>query len=176
MRILAAAVVFALAASFIVSFLLGVFDEMALSAGECGPYCLVYLDHTGPYREVNSVLPDIGRYLRNRGVPVPARAFASFLDNPRKVKPGNLRSMAGYITDSLLPDVKPPVKTAVIPATRAVKGVFPVRSFLSKNIGPLKFYPRLLRYCENEKLVMNGPVMEIYDSAGKRIEYIAPVK
>jgi hypothetical protein len=176
MRILAAAISLALAASFAVCFFIGAFDEMALSAGECGPYCLVYLDHTGPYREVNSVLPDVGRYITSRGIAVPARAFARFLDNPRKVKPKDLRSIAGYITDSLLPDVKPPCKTAVFPATRAVKGVFPVRSFLSKNIGPLKFYPRLLRYCENEKLVMNGPVMEIYDSAGKRIEYIAPVK
>ena len=95
---------------------------------------------------------------------------------PRTTKPENLRSEAGYITDSLLPDVKLPYRTAVVPRTRAVSGVLPVRSFLSPYVGPLKFYPRLLRYCEREKLELSGPVMEIYDGARKRIEYIAPVK
>ncbi len=176
MRVLAAAVFLALAASFAACFLLGAFDEMALSAGERGPYCLVYREHTGPYRDVRSVPADVGGYLSERHTAVPVRAFARFLDNPRTTKPENLRSEAGYITDSLLPDVKLPYRTAVVPAARAVSGVLPVRSFLSPYVGPLKFYPRLLRYCEREKLELSGPVMEIYDGAGKRIEYIAPVK
>jgi hypothetical protein len=57
-----------------------------------------------------------------------------------------------------------------------VSGVFPIRSRLSQFIGALKFYPRLFRYCRREKLEMTGPVLEIYDSLGKRLEYIAPIK
>ena len=176
MRILAAAIFCALAASFALCFLMGLFDEMPLRTGTTGPYFEIFREHVGPYRTVRQVLPDVAQYLAGRGAAVPARAFARFLDNPRTVKPENLRSTAGFLTDSLLPDVKSPYAAAAVPAFRAVTGSLRVRSFLTRYAGPLKFYPRLLRYCEREKLEMNGPVMEIYDGGKKRIEYIAPVK
>jgi|GEM_PF-3410116 AraC family transcriptional regulator len=176
MRILAAAIICALAAFFAACYFAGLFDDMTLSTGVRGPYCTVYREHIGPFRQANTVLSDVGGYLADRRIPIPARAFARFLDNPRRVKSQNLRSMVGYITDSLLADVKSPYVAAVIPPVRAVTGVQYARSFLSKYVGPLKFYPRLLRFCKQENLEFNGPVMEIYDASSKKIEYIAPVR
>jgi hypothetical protein len=176
MRTVAVIIFVAMAAFFVACFYAGIFDEVGMSVSEQGPYCLVYREHTGPYRDVRFVRIDVCTYLRDRGAAVPARSFVRLLDNPQKVKPENQRSIAGYVTDSLLPNVQPPYKTDIFPRTRAVSAVFPVRSFLSQITGPLKFYPRLFRYCGREKLETNGPVFELYDSAAKKIEYVAPVK
>ncbi len=176
MRIVAFIVGAALAAFFVAGLAAGVFDDVVMTVGEPGPFCLVYRDHRGPYRDIRSVMRDVRTYLTNRRLPIPSRGFARFLDNPQKVSPKYLNSMAGYITDSLLSDVRLPFKTAVLPKTRAVIGTFPVRTFLSQLTGPLKFYPRLFRFLSREKLEPDGPVMEIYDKVARSISYIAPVK
>ncbi len=176
MRIAALAVGAALAAFFAVCLAGGVFDEVVMSAGEEGPFCLVYREHTGPYREVKSVVSDVYRYLKDKRSITSSKGFARFLDNPQKVSPQHLRSIAGCITDSLLPDVQLPYKTDIFPRTRAVTGTFPIRTFLSQFTGPLKFYPRLFRFLSQEKLQADGSMMEIYDKAAKKIVYIAPVK
>jgi AraC family transcriptional regulator len=154
----------------------GVFDTVDMHAGEQGPYSLVFREHRGPYRGVKLALYDVYHYLSDKRSIVPKRGFAVFYDNPQKVKPDSLRSIAGYITDSILPGVVPPYKTDVFAKTRAVTGVFPIRTFMSQFTGPIKFYPRLLLYLKKEKLEAAGPVMEIYDMAAKKIIYIAPVK
>jgi len=176
MRLIGGVLFLLLAAFFVACYCVGVFDEVAMTAGGRGPFFLVYREHVGPYREVKFVKTEVARYLAGRNETIPARGFARFLDNPQKVRPENLRSIAGYITDSLLSAVTPPCKTDIFPQTRCVSGVFSIRSRLSQFIGALKFYPRLFRYCRREKLEMAGPVLEIYDDAGKRIEYIAPIK
>ena len=58
--------------------------------------------------------------------------IAVFYDNPNKVISDSLRSIAGYITDSVLPGVTPPYKTDVFEKTRAVTGVFPILTFMSQ--------------------------------------------
>jgi hypothetical protein len=176
MRLVGGVLFLLLAAFFIACCYVGVFDEVVMTSGERGPFFLVYREHIGPYREVKFVKAEVARYLAGRHETVPARGFARFLDNPQKVQPENLRSTVGYITDSLLSGVTTPYKTDIFPQTRCVSGIFPIRSRLSQFIGALKFYPRLFRYCRREKLKMAGPVLEIYDSSEKRIEYIAPIK
>ncbi len=176
MRTVGVVLFLALVAFFITCYCAGVFDEVAIAAGQRGPFFLVYREHLGPYRDVKFVRADVCKYLMQRRSLSPTLGFARFLDNPQKVNRDRLRSIAGYITDSLLANVESPYKTGVFPKTRSVSGVFVVRSPLSQYIGALKFYPRLFRYCRREKLEMAGPVMEIYDAAGKRIEYIAPVQ
>ena len=164
------------AAFLLVCWAAGVFDAVSMQAGEQGPYSLVFREYKGPYRGVKFALYDVYHYLNDKRSIAPARGFAVFYDNPQKVKPDSLRSIAGYITDSILPGVTPPYKTDVFAKTRAVTGVFPIRTFMSQFTGPIKFYPRLLLYLKQEKLEATGPVMEIYDIGGKKIVYIAPVK
>jgi hypothetical protein len=176
MRLVGGVLFLLLAAFFVACYCVGVFDEVAMTAGERGPFFLIYREHVGPYREVKFVKTEVARYLAGRHETIPARGFARFLDNPQKVQPENLRSIVGYITDSILSGVTTPYKTDIFLQTRCVSGVFSIRSHFSQFIGALKFYPRLFRYCRREKLEMAGPVLEIYDGAGKRIEYIAPIK
>jgi hypothetical protein len=154
----------------------GVFDSVSMQTCEQGPYSLVFREYKGPYRGVKFALYDVYHYLKDKRSIAPAKGFAVFYDNPQKVKPDSLRSIAGYITDSILTGVAPPYKTDVFAKTRAVTGVFPIRTFMSQFTGPIKFYPRLLLYLKQEKLEAAGPVMEIYDIGGKKIVYIAPVK
>lgn len=176
MRIVIAIVGITCAAFILLCRAAGVFDAVSMQTGEQGPYSLVFREHRGPYRGVKFALLDVYHYLNDKRSIVPQRGFAVFYDNPNKVKPDSLRSIAGYITDSILPGVTTPYKTDVFAKTRAVTGVFPIRTFMSQFTGPLKFYPRLLLYLKQEKLEATGPVMEIYDIGGKKIVYIAPVK
>jgi len=51
--------------------------------------------------------------------------IAVFYDNPNKVISDSLRSIAGYITDSVLPGVTPPYKTDVFERHAPLPACFP---------------------------------------------------
>jgi hypothetical protein len=177
MRILAVIITVCLAAFFCLSYYAGVLDkaDVALSVA-CGPYNLIYREHKGPYKGVRVALYDVYRYLSEKRSITPQKGFAIFYDNPRTTKSADLRSIGGYITDSLLANVAAPYSVRVFQRTPAVVGVFPLRSFMSPMTGPMKFYPAMLALLEKTKRTPDGPVMEIYDVPGRKILYIAPVK
>jgi AraC family transcriptional regulator len=175
MRIVVVVVAIACAVFLGLCICAGVFDTVTMSAGEMGPYCLVYREHRGPYRGVKYAMFDVYKYLEKRSI-VPRTGFAVFYDNPQKVMPADLKSIAGFITDTILAGVAAPYAAGTFARTRAVTAVFPLRSFMSQMTGPVKVYPKLQRFLQENKLESAGPVMEIYDIAAKKIVYIAPVK
>jgi hypothetical protein len=175
-RILAVVIAISLIAFLTLSYYAGLFDKMDITMSEAaGPYNLVFREHKGSYRGVRAALYDVSRYLSEKRSITPRRGFAVYYDNPRKKKQEDLRSIGGYITDSLLSDLPAPFIAAVFPRTRSVMGIFPFRSFLSPMTGPMKFYPEMAKIRIKQKCEMAGPVMEIYDVPAKRIVYIAPV-
>ncbi len=158
----------------LVAFIGGVFDQVTFSIQETGPYNLIYKEHKGPYTGIRLVLNDVFKYVVKQKKVRIKQGFAIFYDDPAKVPSDSLRSIGGVITDSL-PEVSAPYKTALFPKTKAVVGVFPIRSFLSYTSGTIKFYPQLQNYLSENKLQSSGPVMEIYDSPARTITYVAPV-
>ena len=176
MRILAVIIAIALIAFFGLSYVAGIFDKADVTLRDAGPYNLIYREHKGPYKGVRFVRYDMFRFLKEKRSIVPQKGFAIFYDNPRKKNPGGLRSVAGYITDSLLSGVPAPYVTEVFPKTASIVGTFPLRSFMSPMTGPMKFYPEMLMLLSRQKREAAGPVMEIYDVPARKIMYIAPLK
>jgi hypothetical protein len=176
MRILAVVIAVALIAFFAMSYFGGVFDKADVTLSDAGPYNLLYREHKGPYRGVRFVLYDVYRFLKEKRSIVPGKGFAIFYDNPRKKNQNELRSIGGYITDTLLSDVPSPYATEVFAKTQSIVGTFPFRSFLSPMTGPMKFYPEMAKLVLKEKREIKGPVMEIYDISARKIMYVAPLK
>jgi AraC family transcriptional regulator len=175
-RILAIVIAISLIAFFGLSYYAGVLDKIDVSQADAGPYNLIYRQHKGPYGGVRAVVYDVSRYLTEKRSIAPRKGFAVFYDNPRTKKQEELRSIGGYITDSLLADVAAPYVAAVFPKAQSIVGIFPLRSFMSPLTGPMKFYPKMAELLVQKKREAAGPVMEIYDVAARKILYIAPLK
>lgn len=157
-----------------IAFIGGIFDSVEFSVQKSGPHNLIYKDHRGPYAGIRIILNDVLKYVVNQKKIRVLQGFAIYYDDPQKVSPDSLRSIAGVITDSLY-SVSDPYKSALFKQTDAVVGVFPIRSFLSYTSGTYKFYSQLQKYVSKNNLNILGPVLEIYDSAKRRITYIAPL-
>jgi hypothetical protein len=178
-RILAIVIAISLLAFFGLSYYAGILDKIDVSLADAGPYNLIYRQHKGPYGGVRAVVYDVSRYLSEKRAIAPRTGFAVFYDNVRRQrmkKQEELRSIAGYVTDSLLADVPAPYAAGVFPKTQSILGVFPFRSFMSPMTGPMKFYPKMAEILIQKKREAAGPVMEIYDVPARKILYIAPLK
>lgn len=176
MRILAVVIAISLFAFIGLSYYAGLFDKLEIAVSEAGPYNLIFREHKGPYRGVRTALHDVSRFLAEKRSITSGRAFAVYYDNPRKKKEEELRSIGGYITDSLLLGVSAPFAAGVFQKTQSIVGTFPLRSFMSPMTGPMKFYPAMANILVKQKREMAGPVMEVYDIPAKKIMYIAPLK
>ncbi len=158
----------------LVAFIGGIFDSVSFSIREAGPYNLVYREHKGPYTGIRIILNDVLQYVVKQKKARIVNGFAIFYDDPAAVSSDSLRSIGGVIIDSLM-EVSAPYKSALFPKTRVIAGEFPIRSFLSYTSGTLKFYPQLQKYLSENQYKLSGPVMEIYDSPGRVITYLAPI-
>jgi AraC family transcriptional regulator len=175
-RILAVIIAISLIAFLGLSYYAGLFDKVDIALSDAGPFNLIYREHKGPYRAIQSVRYDVFRFLKENRSIAPQKGFAVFFDNPRKKNPGELRSRGGYITDSLLSGVPAPYVAEIFPRTASIVATFPLRSFMSSMTGPMKFYPEMLALLTRQKREAAGPVMEIYDVLTRKITYIAPLK
>jgi AraC family transcriptional regulator len=158
------------------SFYAGMFDKLSLEIAEVGPYPIVYREHKGPYDGVRFTLHDVYRYLKTRRMQWTSKGIGIFYDDQQNVKPQDLRSIAGCVTDTLLTNLDTPYKSQVLPKTGAIVGTFRVRSFLSNFTGTEKFYSVKDLFAKENSLQLAGPVIELYDMGARRIYYIAPVK
>lgn len=180
MRILAVIIAISLIAFFGLSYYAGIFDKLDASLSAAGPFNLVYREHTGPSRGVRAAQNDVFRFLSEKRSVVSRKAFAEYFYNPGKTKAEELRSIGGYITDSLMSGVPAPFVAEIFPQTLSIVGVFPLRSFMSIMTGPMKFYPKMAEILIKQKREAGrearGPVMEIDDVPAGKIVYIAPLK
>jgi len=151
----------------------GIFDRIDISYGEVDPYPLIYREHRGSYEGFRFVMNDVYRYVRDSLSLSTDTGFAVFYDNPSKTATDSLRSICGIILSDTAAVKKPYKKTTSL-KTDAVVGQYCLRSFFSYMTGSYKFYEKSARYIKENKLVQNGPVLEIYDLKHRRIRYIAP--
>jgi hypothetical protein len=158
------------------SFYAGMFDKLSLEIAQVGPYPIVYREYKGPYDEVKFALHDVYRYLKTKRMQWTSRGIGIFYDDPRTVKQQDLRGIAGCVTDTLLTNLDTPYKSQILPKTRAIVGTFHIRSFLSNYTGTQKYYSAKESFARENKVVLAGPVIELFDMGARRVFYIAPVK
>jgi hypothetical protein len=158
------------------SFYAGMFDRLSLEVAEVGPYPIVYRENKGPYDGVKFALHDVYQYLKTKRMQWTTKGIGVFYDDPRTVKPRDLRSIAGCVTDTLLTNLATPYKSQVLPKTRAIVGTFRIRSFLSNATGTEKYYSSKDTFAKKNNVQLTGPVIELFDMGARRVFYIAPVK
>lgn len=156
----------------------GLFASVVIEEKEKGGFVLVYEMHRGPYQEVAGIIERISASLLGEYNITASRGFGLYYDDPRAVRKEDLRSIAGCIldgqSDERIAYIGERYKTAQYPKTKSVTAEFPFRGKLSIFLGIVKVYPKLGEYMVQHDYPP-VPIMEIYDSAGKKTHYVASV-
>ena len=143
-----------------------------------GPYRVVCLPHTGPYRQIGARIIDVRVALRNaveRTATTRTRPAESWLaqklgppcgiyfDDPSKVSEQGLRSRGGYLLTSdasawLLAAARPSLDVIEIPRREVLVARFKGHPLLS----PYKVYPVMAEWMAGHGLQPAGPAVEFY--------------
>jgi AraC family transcriptional regulator len=132
------------------------------------PIALLGHSHIGPYHKINTVITMVESWANQHNLPC-LRSFGEYYDDPRTKDEARLRSFGGCVLDgieSLSLSEKPPegfeIKTLPI-------GSYVVAKFEgSPSIGPMKVYPKVQKWLDEQGLIMDGSVIEMYTIKGDR--------
>ncbi len=158
----------------------GLFASITVYERDAGPFVLVFKKHTGDYKNIGPILDEVYYTLRDKHNLDASRGFGLFYDNPQEVEKSDLRSLGGCIVDGLgldelvrqYPEVKATFGVALFPASHSVVAEHPYRGKASVILGVFRVYPRLQQWMKKYRRP-SVPVMEIYDTPGRTITYLA---
>jgi hypothetical protein len=160
----------------------GLFSKITVDEREEGPFLLVYKKHTGDYKNIGPVMDEVYYTLRDEHKLETTRGFGLYYDNPKEKEKSELRSLGGCIVDGMTPEelgsrcpgINDTMVVALFPAALSVAAEHPYMGTVSIILGVLRVYPRLQAWMQkyNRRSV---PVMEIYDTPGRTITYLAAV-
>jgi AraC family transcriptional regulator len=141
---------------------LGAMKPVTIAEQDSGPYYLLYKENVGPYHKVAPVIIEIESYSQSHGLKC-SLTFGQYLDDPRTVEEGRLRSHVGCLLSneefSALKNLPSDYKTEAIPTKKYLTAIFEG----SPAIGPMKVYPKAEDYFAEKHLKMSGAVIEIYE-------------
>lgn len=154
-------------------FYLGVSKPVEVAIQEKGAIYLLYSKHTGAYHKINATIEKVEAWARANGV-LCRQTFGEFLDDPQAVDEDRLRSHAGCVLNQPLGSIahEPFIYEERKP------GRYAVAEFTgSPAIGPMKVYPKVRKFLDQERLRSSAPVVEVYTINGNsvRTEYLFPL-
>jgi len=154
----------------------GFFNTVRATEGKSGSYVLVCAKMTGPFQQTPRVTREVRQWLFLKGVEA-RQGFGIYFDDPRKVKAGDLRWVAGCVIDPK--DRKAAAKSGERPVrnfgpVKAIMAQFPFRNRFSVIAGVVRVYPAMGALAK-EKGYTPGAVLEIYDMKAGVITYVMPV-
>ena len=154
----------------------GGFSQVKITRSEAGPYTLVYDVHHGDYRKIHVVMDRVFDALNEKDELFTTLGFGLYYDKPGDVETDSLRSIGGCILPSgtVSQSLTCGCKIAEFPQTDAVIAEFPYKGKASVIFGAMKAYPAINRYLMDHD-IPDAPILEIYDTPGKKIRYIVPV-
>jgi hypothetical protein len=140
-----------------------------------GGYKVAGLEFTGSYSKAGKSISEVDKKLKDMGVNC-SKGFGIYYDDPKITPQEKCRSFVGNILEEKdfykIPELKlAGLKIDSIPKSKAVVAVFPAKTFLSYMIGPLKAYPVLSQYINENKYKVTFS-LEVYDMPEKRITYM----
>ena len=101
-----------------------------------------------------------------------------YYDDPAVVSWADLRSDIGALIASEDMTKVPQtgdIKVKTIPSTKSIVIEFPLKNSVSYMAGVIKVYPVLEKYIQEKGYKMHVPITELYDTAAKKIYYIAEI-
>ncbi|MEI8085919.1 MAG: GyrI-like domain-containing protein [Paludibacter sp.] len=153
----------------------GGFKTITFKTSLEGGEILVYEDLTGDYSKSGEAMDRVFNSLLSKEKIKSTKGFGIYYDDPKKVEKSKLKSEVGCIVDGIdslkIADLKKRYKVKICPRTNYLTTNFPHKNMLSIMFGIMKVYPAMSKYIEQNGLSEKGPIMEIYDTPNKTIEY-----
>ena len=152
----------------------GGFYKVNLQNLNAGGEILVFENVTGAYNQANKVSNKIYYDLLNNYGIETFKGFGIYYDNPKNVEQNKLRSEIGCIAENIDNDtiekLKEKYQVKTLQKENFLVVEFPYKGFFSIMMGMIKVYPVIGKYI-TENNYKDGPIMEIYDIANKKIIY-----
>lgn len=157
---------------------LGLAKPVSLEVTMFPPLTMIYQEHIGAYHHIGPVIAEVEKKLQDRGISC-ATTFGEYLDNPNEVEADRLKSLGGCVFFESADFIKNlklenELKTKQIEERKVVQARFQG----SPSIGPMKVYPKINEVIHDQRLVKNGPLIEIYEIQGDQVTttYLQPVQ
>ncbi len=143
-----------------------------------GPYTIAYVNFVGNYGKVWPSMTKVYEILSGAGI-ISYTGVGIYYDDPAVISWELLRSDIGAIidpqdTNKLFDNKDIQIKT--LTAGNKIVVEFPLKNTFSSMIGPMRVYPVMTKYMEENGYTNEIPMIELYDMQAKKIYYIAEVK
>ena len=153
----------------------GFFTKINIQEKEAGGYVLAGEEIIGSYSKVGPVIMKVDKKLKDMGLSS-TKGFGIYYDNPKTTPQAQRRSYVGNIIETKDLDKIEVIKTQglkvdSVPLAKSLVVEFPIRNQLSYMIGPMRAYPKLMKYAENKGFKIKL-AMEVYDIPSKQIIFI----
>lgn len=140
-------------------FYVGAFKPVVISEKQAGPFILLYKDHVGPYHKIVPVIEEVETWAKENGIDCKL-SFGKYLDDPNSVEEARLKSIGGCILTAAITTALPEgFKTETQPEAQFVVATFEG----SPGIGPMKVYPKVFAYFEDQRIARGDYTLEIYE-------------
>ncbi len=139
-----------------VSISIGVFKKVEIVDSRWGGINAIYTEHEGEYHKINRSIAKVEDWANENSIACIV-TFGEYLDDPKETEASNLRSHAGCLLETL-PNIDIPFKTKNFPNKRALIVDFEG----SPAVGPLKVYPKIDKFVQDNKLEFSGNPIEVY--------------
>jgi len=136
----------------------GAFKPVIITQKKAGPFHVVYKSHVGPYHKIVPQIEEVEKWAKSQGMDC-RLSFGEYLDDPKQTEEVRLRSLGGCIVDRPLDQLPESFEQKTIPEKNYVTAIFEG----SPGIGPLKVYPKIFKYIEDQGLIREESVLEIYE-------------
>jgi AraC family transcriptional regulator len=147
-----------LAFAFYLMNYLGTFKPVIISEKTAGPFHLVYKSHIGAYHKIVPLIEEVEKWVKAQGMDCKL-SFGEYLDDPRQTEEARLRSLGGCMVPQPVATLPEGFEQKTLAERKYVVAVFEG----SPGIGPLKVYPKVYQYLEDQKLVREDSVLEVYE-------------
>ncbi len=157
----------------------GGFSTIKVRTEVAGGEVIVYKEVKGSYKQTPDITNEVYYYLLNELEIETYKGIGIFYDNPKEVEETQLRSESGCIIEAgdverLNPD-KCKYRIQTLPTDTVVTAELPFKGKFSIIVGFMKVYPAIEKYARAHNMG-DGPIVEIYDVANKKIIYRKLVK
>ncbi|MES2855436.1 MAG: GyrI-like domain-containing protein [Bdellovibrionota bacterium] len=140
-------------------FKLGADKPVSIALEERGPYSVIFKPHLGAYYKIVPTIEEIEKWAKANGIGCKL-TFGEYFDDPEKVDEDRLRSRAGCILETAPPMVMPKdYSVGSIPMGRFAVAIFEG----APSLGPVKVYPQVFEFLDEQKLSHSGSIIEIYE-------------
>lgn len=158
---------------------LGAFKPVVVSEKMAGPFQLIYKTHVGPYHKIVPTIEEVETWAKAEKLDC-RLSFGQYLDNPENTEEARLRSRGGCLFEKSPAEfealqVPESYQKETLPARRYVTAVFEG----SPGIGPLKVYPKILQFIDEQRLQQDVSILEVYEVHSQEAmttNYYFPVK